>query len=91
MQAAGARAHQRVDVKGSDMQDRSGEGAGLTDHSIYISLPVAVMRYSDKDNLRETGLIFSSQFKVPSIMAGKSRHQEPEDLSHSTPTVRKQQ
>lgn len=59
MQATGAGAHQRADIKGSDTQDRSGEGEGLTDHSIYISLPVAVMRYSDKDNLRETELILA--------------------------------
>jgi hypothetical protein len=45
------------------MQDRSGEEAGLMDHSIYISLPVALMRYSDKDNLREAELILAHSLR----------------------------
>lgn len=61
----------------------------LTDHSSYISLPVAVMRYSDKDNLRKTELILAHSLRYhPSWL--KSRSQEPEELRHTVPTVRKQ-
>lgn len=56
---AGSSACQRVDAKGSDRQDRSGEGTGFIDHNVYISLPVAVIRHSDKSNLRVTGLILA--------------------------------
>lgn len=91
MQATGAGAHQRADIKGSDTQDRSGEGEGLMDHSIYISLPVAVMRYTDKDNLRETELILAYSLKsYPSWLGSQSRHQEPGELSHTASRVRKQ-
>lgn len=42
------------------------------DHSIYISLPVAVMRYSDKDNLRGTELILAYSLRsYPSWLASQ--------------------
>lgn len=86
--AAGAGACQRVDAKGSDRQDRSGEGTGFIDHNVYVSLPVAVIRHSDKGNLRVTGLILAHSLRYNPSWLGSQGSWSWKHLSDVTPMVR---
>lgn len=85
---AGCKACQRVDAKGSDRQDRSGEGTGFIDHNVYVSLPVAVIRHSDKGNLRVTGLILAHSLRYNSSWLGSQGSWSLKHLSDVRPMVR---
>lgn len=80
-------ARQRVDAKGSD---RSEEGTGFIDHNVYVSLPVAVIRHSDKGNLRVTGLILAHSLRYNPSWLGSQGSWNLKHLSDVTPMVRTQ-